>query len=336
VDMIIRDLVDIAINLTRTNYLTKHKQKIRDAAEETILKKMLGDNIEANTKSKFLNMLRQGALDSYNIDIDIPENRTNVNMLSPTEFPLNDIFDSLRKQIKGPTKKQQKMSIGQSRTILESIEGDKIINEDQIKQQAIRSVEQDGIVFIDEIDKIVSPPGEHYADASAEGVQRDLLPIIEGCVVNTKHGNINTSHILFCCSGAFHRVKPSDLLPELQGRLPIRVELKGLNQDDFYRILTETENNLIKQQTALLKTESVVIKFNEESIREIARIAAELNTTVENIGARRLLAVIERIVEEISFDAPDKPGTEIVIDAKYVKDRLDELLTKTDLSKFII
>merc|ERR1719473_1246356 len=229
------------------------------------------------------------------------------------------------------------MLIKDCRPIIEEIEAEKLISPEAVVREAISAVEQDGIVFLDEIDKICShSENRHGADASAEGVQRDLLPLIEGCTISTKHGNVNTDFILFVASGAFHSCKPSDLLAELQGRLPIRVELQGLTEDDLFRILTEPVTNLIRQQVELLKTEDFDLEFSEDAIREVAKIAATVNKTVENIGARRLHTVLERIVEEISFDAPDQSGDKLIVDAKMVKKRLDDMMIQSDLSKFVL
>lgn len=233
-------------------------------------------------------------------------------------------------------RKPKKMTIGEARPILEKIEMEKLLNTIDITAEAIALAEQSGIVFIDEIDKICSSGDYRGADASAEGVQRDMLPLIEGSSITTKHGDVNTDHMLFVCSGAFHNCKPSDLLPELQGRLPIRVELQGLKEKDLYRILTEPEMNLIKQQQMLLGTEGVDLEFDDEAVHEIAKIAADMNHTVENIGARRLHTVMEKIMEEISFDADEKAGETITIGTELVVERVGEMLKKQDLQKFIL
>lgn len=228
------------------------------------------------------------------------------------------------------------MTIAEARPHIEELETERLLENYDITREAIRSVEESGIVFIDEIDKLVSSGSYSGADASSEGVQRDLLPIIEGSTVSTKHGNVNTDFILFIASGAFHSAKPSDLLAELQGRLPIRVNLQGLTEDDLYKILTEPVTNLIRQQKELLATENLTLQVNDDAIREMAKVAAEVNKTVENIGARRLHTVIERIVEEISFDAPEKSGQEIVVDRAYVKERVTDMLLGSDLKKYIL
>jgi len=230
------------------------------------------------------------------------------------------------------------MKIGEVRPILEEIESEKLINAEDVVKEAVKAVEEDGIVFLDEIDKICNPLHlRHGPDASAEGVQRDLLPLIEGCSIQTKHGNVNTDHILFIASGAFHHCKPSDLLSELQGRLPIRVELKDLSEEDMYRILTEPENNLIKQQTALLATEKITLSFDPAAIRAIAKVAKELNTSVENIGARRLHTVIEKIVDDISFSAPDQPsGSKFVVTVDLINEKVTSLMKRGDIKRYII
>jgi ATP-dependent HslUV protease ATP-binding subunit HslU len=231
---------------------------------------------------------------------------------------------------------KRRMLVKEARPILEDQIGEQLLEEYDVVKEAVAAVEESGIVFIDEIDKLVTSGEYRGADASSEGVQRDLLPLIEGCTISTKHGNVNTDFILFICSGAFHSTKPSDLLAELQGRLPIRVQLKGLTEDDLYRILTEPVTNLLRQQREMLKTENVTLSFTEKAIREIAKVAHETNRTVENIGARRLHTVIERIVEEISFDAPSREGEEIEIDEEFVKARVAELMAKSDLRKYIL
>jgi ATP-dependent HslUV protease ATP-binding subunit HslU len=246
---------------------------------------------------------------------------------------LNDIFG---KAFGGGRTKPKRLTVAESHPLLIAEESDKLLDQDKIVAEAIRTVEDNGIVFLDEIDKIGARSERVGADVSREGVQRDLLPLIEGTTVATKHGPVKTDHVLFIASGAFHLSKPSDLLPELQGRLPIRVELKALGRDDFSRILTEPENSLIKQYTALMKTEDVTLEFTDDAIARIAGLAAEINEGVENIGARRLHTVLERLVEEISFNAPDRPGTSLTIDAAYVNDKVASLARDTDLSRFIL
>jgi len=274
------------------------------------------------------------------VDMEVPVKQSgNEKGIGSTIFDFSNNPDFARvlaggKPKKGPNKK--KMKIGQARPILEDLEAEKMLEDMDITKEAISSVEESGIVFIDEIDKIVSSGDYRGADASSEGVQRDLLPLIEGSSISTKHGNVNTEFILFIASGAFHSAKPSDLLAELQGRLPIRVTLKGLSEDDMYRILTEPKTNLIKQQIELLKTENVELSFTDEAIKEIARVAFVANRTVENIGARRLHTIIERVIEEESFDAPDKDGQQIIITDEIVKSRVSDMLLSSDMRKYIL
>merc|ERR1711871_800394 len=249
---------------------------------------------------------------------------------------MGEVLGKFQKMANKRPSELKKMRIREARPVIEEQELEKLMEAIDIKKEAIAAVEESGIVFIDEIDKICSSSAYRGADASAEGVQRDLLPLIEGSAVNTKYGNVNTDHILFVCSGAFHHSKPSDLLAELQGRLPIRVELEGLTEDDMYSILTEPVTNLIRQQVELMKTEDVDLNFEDEAIREIARCAAEVNRTLENIGARRLHTIVERIMEEISFDAPESAGETVTVDKKLVNERVNDLMISSDLSKFIL
>lgn len=361
VDQIIRDLVEVSIQQTRVKLREQMKSKAQKAAEERILEILVGE-AHSDTKEQFRQMLKNGELDNREIQIDVPEHLLNNNnnpnaagrKRSPggqAHFDMNPgaggpggqfNLDGMLKEIsfmfgkKGQTK-TKKMKISKCMPLLEEIETEKMMNAESIVGEAIRSVEEDGIVFIDEIDKICTKK-EHRDghDASSEGVQRDLLPLIEGTTISTKHGNVNTEHILFIASGAFHATKPSDMLAELQGRLPIRVELKGLSRDDLYRILTEPKYNQITQQVEMLKTEKVDLEFTDGAIKEIAAVAAEVNTTVENIGARRLHTVLERIIEDISYDAPDKVGSKVVISEQEVRNRVTDMLAKTDLTKFIL
>lgn len=296
--------------------------------------------VEQRGKGSILELLRKGELDDVEVDMEVPVKQSgNEKGIGSTIFDFSNNPDFARvlaggKPKKGPNKK--KMKIGQARPILEDLEAEKMLEDMDITKEAISSVEESGIVFIDEIDKIVSSGDYRGADASSEGVQRDLLPLIEGSSISTKHGNVNTEFILFIASGAFHSAKPSDLLAELQGRLPIRVTLKGLSEDDMYRILTEPKTNLIKQQIELLKTENVELSFTDEAIREIARVAFVVNRTVENIGARRLHTIIERVIEEESFDAPDKDGQQIIITDEIVKSRVSDMLLSSDMRKYIL
>lgn len=320
----------------------KKRAEIALKVEEKILDQLVGENSTTNRDS-FRALLRQGLLDTRTIDVEVPEPRRSSSLDSGSgsgnSQPMNDIiqrFDKLLQQ-GGRRAERRQMTICESRPILEEVFSDKVISDEEVKRQALHAVEQEGIVFIDEIDKICSR--QEYrgsADASSEGVQRDLLPLIEGSTVSTKHGNINTDHILFVCSGAFHQCRPSDLLAELQGRLPIRVELKQLTEDDLYRILTEPETSLIRQQIALMATEAVTLTFGDDAMRRMASIAAQVNREVENIGARRLNTIIERVMEEISFTACERAGTSVHIDAAYVEGQVSDLVVKTDLSRFIL
>lgn len=346
VDQMIRDLVENSLLMVRQRMRRKHQEAIDSAVEDAVVSAMVGEHASKETIASFKRLYREGELDDREIEIDVP--------MSPSqrfqapgagENGLQEMVIRVDKLFRnsGRGENKRKMKISEARPLLEEHESEKFMDSDSVNREAIQAVEQDGIVFIDEIDKIVSNSEHRYgADASSEGVQRDLLPIIEGSVVNTKHGNVNTDYILFICSGAFHQSKPSDMLAELQGRLPVRVELKGLTREDFYRILTEPEGNMIKQQVALLATEGVELMFTDEAINEIARVAEEINTNVDNIGARRLYTIIERILEDISFEAPDRASSEasgnttITIDKSDVTDKLSDLLQQQDLSKYVL
>ena len=341
VEQIIRDLVEIAIGMTRQRQRKAVVAKAELAAEERVLDALVGEDASAETRQKFRKMLREGALNDREIEIQVSDGASG--SLPTFEVPgmpgaqvgmlnLNEIFG---KAFGGRTK-PKRMSVDESHTVLIAQESDKLLDDDKIVQEAIRLVEQNGIVFLDEIDKICARAERVGADVSREGVQRDLLPLIEGTTVATKHGPVKTDHVLFIASGAFHLAKPSDLLPELQGRLPIRVELKALGRDDFVRILTEPENNLIRQYTELLKTEQVALVFADGAIERIATLAAEINESVENIGARRLHTVLEHLLEDISFTASDKAGATETIDASYVDEKVGRLAKDTDLSRFIL
>lgn len=346
VDQIIRDLVDNAIQLQRQKVRSQLAEEVEEAVAQQILFKLTGLNgpsesgnltpEERETYHSYRQLYDNGNLDTRTIKMDLPEER----MRLPLDLPgvggigVGDFVYKIEKVMK--THKVE-LPVKDAKQKMVEIEMEKHLNADQVTKDAIQLAESDGIVFIDEIDKIVSSVDmRHGADASAEGVQRDLLPIIEGSTVNTRYGNVNTDHILFVCSGAFHACKPSDMLAELQGRLPIRVELKGLTREDLYRILMEPETNMIKQQVLLMKTEGVDLSFTDDAIREIANVAAEVNRSVDNIGARRLHTVIERVVEDISFHAPERVGTKYVINKEKVRDAVGHLLTKMDLSKFVL
>ena len=340
VEQIIRDLVEVAINLVREKKREAVKAKAHINAEERVLDALVGKTASPATRDSFRKKLREGELDDNEIEIEVADNSPNN---APTfDIPgmpgaqmgimnLSDIFGKM-----GGRTKTRKTTVKNAFKPLIEDESDKLLDQDQIVQEALRSTENDGIVFIDEIDKIAAREGGLGAGVSREGVQRDLLPLIEGTTVATKYGQIKTDHILFIASGAFHVSKPSDLLPELQGRLPIRVELNALTREDFRRILTETEVSLIKQYIALMATENVTLEITDDAIDALADIAVDLNSTVENIGARRLQTVMERVLDEISFTAPDKSGTTFKVDAAYVKKAVGDLAADADLSRFIL
>ena len=340
VEQIIRDIIEISLQMTRKKMRVEVRPKAEHNAEKRLLMTLAGENASRETQQKFRKRLRDEELNDHEIEIQV--NDTSFHPLF--ELPdtpgahmsminLNEIFSKTF----GHRTKTRRMTVAQAYDILIAEESDKLLDQDTLVHQAIEAVEQNGIVFIDEIDKIsVRSDFRGSGDVSREGVQRDLLPLIEGTTVNTKHGTIKTDHMLFITSGAFHQSKPSDLLPELQGRLPIRVELHPLTEKDFKRILTEPETSLIRQNKALLATEELSLEFTEAAIDEIARIAAEINTTIENIGARRLHTVMERLLEEISFHANELSGQTLTIDALYVQTHVSDLLKNTDLSKFIL
>jgi len=339
VDQIIRDLVEIGLNMAKSKAMEKIKDKVSAKVEERILDSLVGATSIQHNRESFRKLLRQGVLDDRLIEVEVPEKKSGGPQLDPSGgFPMNEIILRFDKMMSSRQKMEKReMPLRDAVPILTELESEKLISEDDIKRQAIWSVEQEGIVFIDEIDKICSR-GEYRgsADASSEGVQRDLLPLIEGSTVNTKHGNINTQHILFIASGAFHYCKPSDLLAELQGRLPIRVELKALTEKDLYTILTEPENNLVKQQNALMFTEGVDLEITDEAKWRIAKLATQINRDIENIGARRLHTIIERLTEDLSFTATDRTGERVVLDAEAVDKAVGELAKKSDLSRFIL
>ena len=339
VEQIIRDLLEIAIAMEKVKKRKEVHAKAQKLAEERVLDALVGNKASVATKESFRKRLRNGDLDNNEINIDINETAQMPQFEIPgmpgANVGMINISEMLGKSMGGKSKKK-KMSVKESHEILINEESDKLIEQDKIIKAAKNSTENNGIVFLDEIDKISARTDRVGGDVSREGVQRDLLPLIEGTTVSTKYGTIKTDHILFIASGAFQLAKPSDLLPELQGRLPIRVELDALNSDDFIRILKEPDNSLIKQYKALLKTENVDLEFSEDGIDTIANLAYEVNSKIENIGARRLHTIIERVLDEISFTATDRSGEKIVIDAKYVKDNLGNLVKDTDLSKFIL
>ncbi|MFV3129552.1 ATP-dependent protease ATPase subunit HslU [Niveispirillum sp. KHB5.9] len=343
VEQIIRDLVEAAIAMARTRLRREVTAKAELHAEERVLNALVGENSSAETRAKFRKQLREGTLNDREIEIQVADNGVPGGMptfdvpgMPGAQMGMVNLGDIFGKAFGGGRTKTRKMSVSESYEVLMAEESDKLLDNEKVVEEAIHAVEQNGIVFLDEIDKICARQEHRGGDVSREGVQRDLLPLIEGTVVSTKHGPVKTDHILFIASGAFHIAKPSDLLPELQGRLPIRVNLQPLTQADFRRILTEPECSLIKQYVALLKTEEVELVFTDDAIDELARLAADINRTVENIGARRLHTVMERLLEEISFAATEKGGEVITVDAAYVRAQLDGLSQNTDLSKFIL
>jgi ATP-dependent HslUV protease ATP-binding subunit HslU len=339
VDSIVRDLVEVGIGLVREVKRKEVRAQAEKNAEERVLDALVGPDARPDTREAFRRRLRSNELNDREVEIQVAE----AGMQLPTfdipggQVGMINLNEMLGKAF-GQRTKPRRMTVGQAYDVLVAQEGDKLIDQDQIIQEAVDSVENDGIVFLDEIDKICSrsDAGRIGGDVSREGVQRDLLPLLEGTTVSTKHGPVKTDHILFIASGAFHAAKPSDLLPELQGRLPIRVELKPLTREDFRRILVEPEASLIKQYIALMATETVKLEFADDAIDALADIAAQVNSTVENIGARRLQTVMERVLDEISFEATDKGGETIRIDAAYVQARIGDLAKNADLSKFIL
>jgi ATP-dependent HslUV protease ATP-binding subunit HslU len=340
VEQIVRDLVEIAIGLTRDKKRKDVRVRAHAAAEDRVVDALVGPTASTSTKETFRKKLRAGELDDKEIEIEVQSSGGGMPMFEIPGLPgaqmgaisIGDIFGKLG----GGRTKTRRVMVKDSYELLINEESDKLLDQDQLVQEAIRAVENNGIVFLDEIDKICARDGRVGADVSREGVQRDLLPLIEGTTVSTKHGAVKTDHVLFIASGAFHIAKPSDLLPELQGRLPIRVELKPLTREDFRRILTEPEASLIKQYVALIATEGVTLEFTPDSIEAIADIAVSVNSTVENIGARRLQTVMERVLDDISFGAPDRNGDSVRIDGDYVRSRVEDLAKNADLSRFIL
>ncbi len=339
VEQIIRDLLEIAIAMEKVKKRKEVHAKAQKLAEERVLDALVGNKASVATRESFRKRLRNGDLDDNEIEVPVNESGNMPSFEIPgmpgANIGMINIGDMLGKSM-GNKSKKKKMTVKESHEILLNEEADKLIEEDKIIKSAKNVTENNGIVFLDEIDKISARTDRVGGDVSREGVQRDLLPLIEGTTVSTKYGPVKTDHILFIASGAFQLAKPSDLLPELQGRLPIRVELDALNSSDFKRILKEPDNSLIKQYKALLKTENVDLEFSEDGIDTIANLANEVNSSVENIGARRLHTIIEKVLDEISFTATDRSGEKIVIDSKYVKENLGQLVKDNDLSKFIL
>ena len=340
VEQIIRDLIEIAIAMEKEKKRKEVHAKAQQAAEEKVLDALVGKKASLATRESFRKRLRSGDLDKNEIEIEVNETKSGMPSFEIPGMPganigMVNLGEMLGKSVNARGKKK-KMNVKESHEILIAQESDKMIEEDKIIKEAKDSTENNGIVFLDEIDKVSARTDRVGGDVSREGVQRDLLPLIEGTTVNTKYGPVKTDHILFIASGAFQLAKPSDLLPELQGRLPIRVELKALTEEDFIRILKEPDNSLIKQYKALLKTEDVNLDFSDDGIEMLAKLSTEINSTVENIGARRLHTIIEKVLDEISFTASDKAGQKITINKDYVKKNLGDLVKDTDLSKFIL
>lgn len=348
VESIIRDLVDISVKMTKEQETTKVRYRAEEAAEERILDILLpppenawGEKEEAqgkNTRQTFRKKLREGQLDDKEIEIDVSLPQVGVEIMAPPGMEeMTNQLQGMFQNLSGSTKKKKKLKIKEALKVLIEEEAARLVNQEELKEKALYNVEQNGIVFIDEIDKICKREGSGSgADVSREGVQRDLLPLVEGSTVSTKHGMVKTDHMLFIASGAFQMSKPSDLIPELQGRLPIRVELSALTAGDFIRILTEPNASLTEQYIALLKTEGVDIEFTTDGIERIAQAAWQVNERTENIGARRLHTVMEKLMEDISYAASEKQGEHLVVDAKYVNDHLDMLIENEDLSRFIL
>ena len=340
VEQIIRDLVDTAILDTREHMREDVRSKAQKAAEDRVISAVAGTDARDGTREMFRKKLKAGELDDTVIELELADTS---NPFGGFEIPgqpgggmggmmnLGELFGKM-----GGRTVKKRMTVAESYDALLADEADKLLDDEIVTKAALEAVEQNGIVFLDEIDKVCANADRRGADVSREGVQRDLLPLIEGTTVSTKHGPIKTDHILFIASGAFHVAKPSDLLPELQGRLPIRVELRALTEDDFVRILTETDNALTRQYTALMKTEEVVVSFTPDGIAALAKIAAEVNEAVENIGARRLYTVMERVFEDLSFNAPDRGGEQIAVDAAFVEKHLGELARSTDVSRYVL
>ena len=348
VESIVRDLVDAAVKMAREKEMAKVRFRAEDAAEDRVLDALLpqakddaradaNESSGSSTRQKLRKKLREGDLDDREIEIETAAAGIGVEIMAPPGMEdLSQQLQGMFQNLSGGRTKTRKLRIKDALLLLTDEEAAKMVNEDELKLRALQSVEQNGIVFLDELDKVAKRSETSGADVSREGVQRDLLPLVEGCTVTTKYGMIKTDHILFIASGAFHFAKPSDLIPELQGRLPIRVELAALSTDDFVRILTEPDASLTDQYYALMATEGVELKFTEEGIRRIAEVAWQVNEGTENIGARRLHTVLERLLETISFEAPDQSGASLLIDGEYVDEHLDALAKNEDLSRYIL
>jgi len=339
VEQIVRDLVDAAILQTREHMREDVKARAEASAEDRVIEAIAGTDAREATREMFRKKLRTGELDDHEIELEVADNSNPMGGMEipgqPGQMGMMNLGDIFGKAFGGRTVRKT-MTVRESYGVLIADEADKLLDEEVVNKVALESVEQNGIVFLDEIDKVCARSDARGGDVSREGVQRDLLPLIEGTTVSTKHGPVKTDHILFIASGAFHIAKPSDLLPELQGRLPIRVELRALTEEDFVRILTETDNALTLQYTALMGTEEVTVTFTDDGIAALAKIAAEVNQSIENIGARRLYTVMERVFEELSFTAPDRAGDKITVDAGFVDTNLGELMKSTDMSRYVL
>ncbi|SFR01150.1 ATP-dependent protease ATPase subunit HslU [Poseidonocella sedimentorum] len=340
VEQILRDLVDNAILMTREHMREDVKARAQKNAEDRVITAIAGEDAREGTREMFRKKLMAGELDDTEITLELQDNSNPMGMMEIPGQPganmgMLNLGDMFGKAFGGRTTRK-KMTVAQSYEVLLGEEADKLLDDETVTRAALEAVEQNGIVFLDEIDKVCARSDARGGDVSREGVQRDLLPLIEGTTVSTKHGPVKTDHILFIASGAFHIAKPSDLLPELQGRLPIRVELRALTEDDFVRILTETDNALTRQYTALMATETVTVSFTDDGIAALARIAAEVNESVENIGARRLYTVLERVFEELSFAAPDRGGETVTVDAAFVEANVGALAASADLSRYVL
>ncbi|MDA5557356.1 ATP-dependent protease ATPase subunit HslU [Shimia sp. MMG029] len=341
VEQIVRDLVDAAIIQTREHMREDVKVKAHAAAEDRVIEAIAGTDAREATREMFRKKLKDGLLDDTEIELEVADTSNPMGGMFDipgqpgSQMGMMNLGDIFGKALGGRTVKKR-MTVAESYEVLISDEADKLLDDETVNTAALKAVEQNGIVFLDEIDKVCTRQEARGGDVSREGVQRDLLPLIEGTTVSTKHGPVKTDHILFIASGAFHIAKPSDLLPELQGRLPIRVELRALTEEDFVRILTETDNALTRQYTALMGTEEVIVTFTDDGIAALAKIAAEVNQSVENIGARRLYTVMERVFEELSFSAPDRSGEEITVDAAFVETNLGELAKSMDVSRYVL
>ncbi|MBU2677109.1 MAG: ATP-dependent protease ATPase subunit HslU [Gammaproteobacteria bacterium] len=351
VDSIVRDLMDVSIKMTREDAMSKVRHRAEDSAEERVLDALLpppsrgvgftsdtdAPSADSDTRQKFRKMLREGKLDDKEIEIDVQAMPVGVEIMAPPGMEeMTSQLQGMFQNLGGNRSKRRKLKVKEAFRLLTDEEAAKMLDEEEMKTRALEAVEQQGIVFLDEIDKVARRSGTQGADVSREGVQRDLLPLVEGSTVNTKYGMVKTDHILFIASGAFNVSKPSDLIPELQGRFPIRVELKSLTTDDFVRILTEPDASLTSQYKALLHTEDVSLSFDESGVRRLAEVAFHVNENTENIGARRLHTVMERLLETVSFEASDQSGTALAIDAAYVDDHLAELSQDEDLSRYIL